>query len=189
MINETILLQKYDKDIRRIVNRYLYSTQLSSKCSFYEDLISEAILAFLVMCRSFDLQSYNLSNLQRTMCKNKIESTLRVYIWKMFNMGGYNNKAIDLSRSITISDILRNQDLNIDDVAPNTYLDDFSKINVFDFLKTLTKIDVDLLWRILNGENAEEVSRQWNLCPSSIKRRLYRIRKKYINYEKTASAA
>lgn len=189
MINETILLQRYDKDIRRIVNRYLYSTQFSTNCSFYEDLISEAFIAFLTMCRTFDLQSYDLTDLQRAMCKKKIESALRVYIWKMFNMGGYNNKRIDLSRSTTISDIIGDTDLSIDDVVPNTYRDDFSNAETSEFVKALKVIDAQLITLIDKGYSLRDVCRIWKKDIRAVVERLERIRKKYINYEKAASAA
>lgn len=189
MINETTLLQRYDKDIRRIVNRYLYSTQFSSNCSFYEDLISEAFVSFLIMCRTFDLQSYELTDLQRAMCKKKIESTLRVYIWKMFNMGGYNNRKIDLSRSTTISDVIGDTGLDLDEAAPNTYLEDFSIPHVDDFMKILNKFDIRLLFSLISGKNIEEIAPSWGVNQSSMRRRLYKIRKKYINYENAASAA
>ena len=189
MINETILLQRYDKDIRRIVNRYLYSTQFSSNCSFYEDLISEAFVSFLIMCRTFDLQSYELTDLQRAMCKKKIESALRVYIWKMFNMGGYNNKRIDLSRSTTISDILGDTDLSIDDIVPNVYQDDFSMSVVRDFLKSLAKFDIGFLLKLISGDSPEQIGKSIGINPKTLREHLYRIRKKYINYEKAASAA
>lgn len=189
MINETILIQRYDKDIRRIVNRYLYSTQFSSNCSFYEDLISEAFIAFLIMCRTFDLQSYELTNLQRTMCKNKIESTLRVYIWKMFNMGGYNNRKIDLSRSTNISDVLGDTDLSIDDIVPNAYQDDFSDPETSEFMKSLKTVDTKLIVLLDSGYSIRDVCRMWKKDISTLVERVGRIRKKYINYEKAASAA
>lgn len=189
MVNETLLIQKYDKDVRRIVNSYLYSTHFSSKCSFYEDLISEAFLAFLSMCRAFDLQDAELSDLQRAMCKKKIESALRVYIWKMFNMGGYNNRKIDLSRSVTISDILGDTDLGIDDVAPNTYQDDFSTCEMWDFVNSLTTKNKKLLFAIMQGYELRQIGKFWKQSHNSLSQRLAVIRKKYTNYLKTATAA
>lgn len=189
MVNETLLIQKYDKDVRRIVNSYLYSTQFSSKCSFYEDLINEAFLAFLSMCRAFDLQDAELSDLQRAMCKKKIESVLRVYIWKMFNMGGYNNRKIDLSRSVTISDVLGDTDLGIDDVVPNTYQDDFSSPEVACFMCQLNKIDVGLVNLLDQGYTLRDVCRIWKRDISTLSQRINKIRKKYTNYLKNAIAA
>lgn len=189
MVNESILLQKYDKDVRRIVNSYFYSLRFSTHCSFYEDLINEAFLAFLCMCRSFDLESYELTDLQRAMCKKKIESTLRVYVWKMFNMGGYNNRKIDLSRSTTISDVLGDTDLSIDEVIPNTYQDDFTRVHVSDFLKTLTTFDINLLLKLIQGYCPEQVGVLWELNPKTLREHLYKMRKKYTNYMKSATAA
>ena len=189
MIDETRLLQMYDRDIRIIVNRYLYLTQFSTNCSYYEDLISEARLAFLVMCRGFELQDYQLTDLQRAMIKNKIESVLRVYIWKVFNMGGYNNRKIDLSRSVTISDILRDGDLTIDDVVPNTYQEDFSKIESEDFLKSLSKKSSSLLILMMQGKNLREIGTRWKENHSSLSRRIQRIQQKYLAYAKAASIA
>lgn len=189
MVNETLLIQKYDKDVRRIVNSYLYSTQFSSKCSFYEDLINEAFLAFLSMCRAFDLQDAELSDLQRAMCKKKIESVLRVYIWKMFNMGGYNNRKIDLSRSVTVSDVLGDTDLGIDDVVPNTYQDDFSACEIQDFWDSLTVSNKKFLYAIIQGYEVRQIAKKWGIAHQSLCERLFRIRKKYTNYLKNAIAA
>lgn len=189
MINETLLLQKYDRDIRIIVNHYLISTQFSLSCSFYEDLISEATIAFLLMCRKFDLQDYRLTDLQRAMIKNKIESVLRVYIWKMFNMGGYNNRKIDLSRSVTISDILRDTDLTIDDVAPNTYQEDFSNIYTEEFLHSLSSFDTELVRYLVLGYSLNQFGKLANKDIKTVFWHIERIRKKYIAYAKSASAA
>jgi hypothetical protein len=123
------------------------------------------------------------------MCKKKIESTLRVYIWKMFNMGGYNNKRIDLSRSTTISDVLGDTDLSIDDVMQNTYQDDFTAPEVRDFFDSLSDKNKRLLIAIMAGHELRNVSRMWGQAVQTICERLERIRKKYINYEKAASAA
>lgn len=189
MVNETILLQKYDKDVRRIVNSYIYSSQFSLNCSFYEDLINEAFLAFLCMCRNFDLESYELTDLQRAMCKKKIESTLRVYIWKMYNMGGYNNRRIDLSRSVTISDVIGDTDYHIDDLAPNTYDDDFSLIESKDFIDTLHHKNKSLLYLMMEGFELRQIGKLWGQSHASLSQRLNGIRKKYINYIEAASAA
>ena len=189
LINETLLLQKYDKDVRRIVNHYLYSTQFSTSCSFYEDLINEAFIAFLCMCRSFNLESYAITDLQRAMCKKKIESTLRVYIWKLFNMGGYNNKKIDLSRSVTISDILGDTDFTIDDVVPNIYQEDFSAPDTRSFFDMLKTQDIQLLNLLDKGYSFREICGLMKRDISTLVERANRIRQKYINYEKSASAA
>ena len=189
MVNESILLQKYDKDVRRIVNSYFYSLHFSTHCSFYEDLINEAFLAFLCMCRSFDLESYELTDLQRAMCKKKIESTLRVYIWKMYNMGGYNNRKIDLSRSTTISDVLGDTDLSIDEIVPNTYQDDFSYSEVKDFFNTLSSKNKNLLVALMKGYEMAQIGRMWGAATQTIWERRERIRQKYINYMKSATAA
>lgn len=189
MVNESVLLQKYDKDVRRIVNRYFYSLHFSTHCSFYEDLINEAFLAFLCMCRSFDLESYELTDLQRAMCKKKIESTLRVYVWKMFNMGGYNNRKIDLSRSTTISDVLGDTDLHIDDIVPNTYQEDFSSTEATEFMASLSQKNRSLLYSIMNGLELRQIGKIWGQSHNSLSQRLEKIRQKYINYMKSATAA
>ena len=187
MVNETALLQKYDKDIRIIVNRYLFSVQFSTNCSFYEDLINEAFLAFLITCRSFDLDGLELTDLQRTMCKNKIESTLRVYIWKMYNMGGYNNHKIDLSRSVTISDVLGDTDLDIDDVIPNTYQEDFTFSIVEDFLSILSDREKSALKLILSGYTLSDIGNVWNRNEKVVRRKIKSIQAKYNDF--AASAA
>lgn len=189
MVNESVLLQKYDKDVRRIVNSYFYSLRFSTHCSFYEDLINEAFLAFLCMCRSFDLESYELTDLQRAMCKKKIESTLRVYVWKMFNMGGYNNQKIDLSRSTTISDVVGDTDLSIEEVVPNTYQDDFSRPEISDFFKQLKSTDFQLIQLLAQGYSMREVCSMWKRDIRALFERVERIRKKYTNYMKSATAA
>lgn len=181
MVNETQLLQKYNKDIRRIVNSYLSSMYFPNSNSFYEDLISEATLAFLEACRSFHLDSPNLSDLQRTMCKNKILSALRVYIWKMHNMGGYNNRKIDLSRSVTFSDVLANRDQSIDDLITSTHQDDYSTLEVADFLNQLPPNYKNMLTLLMEGFGMRQIENTLSVSHQMFSKRLKNVRKKYLH--------
>lgn len=182
MINETKLLQKYNKDIRIIVNRYLYSLQFSTNCSYYDDLISEATLAFLIACRSFDLKDDNLTNLQRAFCKHKIESVLRVYIWKMHNMGGYNNRSIDPARNITISDVVADTDLEIDDFAHALYCEDFSYPYVESFISKLDPKESQVLRYLMSGFTMVDISRMWSRNEKVIRRKVQSIRRKFNQF-------
>lgn len=181
MVNETALIQKYDKDIRRIVNRYLAKLQYSTKYySYYDDLISEAQIVFLVACREFNLENDTLTLLQRAMIKKKIESALRVFVWKMHNMGGYNNRTMILDRCITISDVLVGTGLDLDEVVPLPYDEDFTPIETNDFIKSLERFDQKILRLVMDGEPVENIGRILNRNKKTIFQRLEKIRNLYL---------
>lgn len=191
VIDETMLLKKYDRDIRKIVSQYIGRSQLYPKSIYAlrDDLMSEAQLAFLTKTRSFQLDDDELDPLQRAMCKNAIESALRVYLWKQFNMGGYTNRRIDFTRSITISDLMGDSGMEIDDVVESSYDIDDTPMNVFDFVRRLDSIGKTLLGALMLGYNYKEIGLVMHLSPQAVRIRHKKIQEKYKAYEARISAA
>lgn len=191
VIDEGILLKKYDRDIRNIVGQYICKSQIYPKsiCALQDDILSEARLAFLMKSRSFQLTDYELTPLQRAMCRKAIESALRVWLWKQFNMGGYNNSSIDFSRSITISDLMGDSGMEIDDFVESSCSIDDTSMDVFDFFRSLDHSCKDILCALMLGYNYAEIGRIMNLSPQTIRIRHKKIREKYKAYEARTRAA
>lgn len=191
MIDETVLLKKYDGDIRKIVGQYILRLQFAPRSiySLRDDLTSEAQLAFLIKARSLQLTDYELTPLQRAMCRNAIESALRVYLWKQFNMGGYNNRSVDFSRSVTISDLLGDADIGIDDILQDSYIFDDTHMDVFSFVRRLKRIDQKLLVALMLGYNYAEIGRLLNISCVTVRLHHQKIQRKYKAYEARLRAA
>lgn len=181
VIDENVLLEKYMKFIYREVSKYCISAQLATSSHYYADLFSEASIAFLICCRTFNLESYALSAYQYAVVKNKIRSALRVSLWKMFNMGGYNKKKIDNNRNIVVSDVLPADCDSIDDVFSAEFDSDFTSVEVDDFMKTLSPKDQDLISKLMCGYTTVEISSQWGNNHRVVLQRLKKIQKLYIN--------
>lgn len=180
-IDENVLLAKYRKFILKQVSRYCVSLQIATSSQYYDDLFSEASIAFLLCCRTFSLESYALNAYQHAIVKNKIRSTLRVAVWKMFNMGGYNNRKIDYDRNIVISDILSDDYDSIDDMITDEFDTDFTSIEVNDFLNVLSQKDKDLIIKLMQGYSPVEISNMWGNDHRVVNQRLKKIQRLYIS--------
>lgn len=161
-IDEEQLLIRHAGFINREVRRYCILASVNTTVHM-DDLKSEATMAFLLCCRSFPLQSMELTPLEYSMCMNKMRSAMRVCYWKIMNMGGDNNKAIDLNRSITFTDICSvysdgEEESDIDTVLGLGEEDDFSSVFVTDFLDTLPPIDRIILRMRMERESLGEIS-------------------------------
>lgn len=188
MIDESILIGRYKKDIRVIVYRYLHSFQFGNKDSFHDDLFSEAYIAFILACRSFGLQSYELSLQQRTLCKLRIESALRVFIWKLHHMGGYNTQKLDRSRCLTETDIAADSGINMEELA-GCRDDDYSRMHVADFLATLDDISRQIILRAMQGYDYRAIGSIVGMKCQSVDKRMQKIRDHYNRYISGESAA
>ena len=186
-IDENILIKKYERFLKGEVAKYCVSMQLPTQNIHFQDLLSEASIAFLLVCRSFNLDSYDLNAYQYVVVKNKIRSTLRVAMWKIFNMGGYNNRKIDYERNIVVSDILSNESDSIDDAVYCEFNEDFSDVEVSDFINQLSKKDADLLIKIMAGYTPVEIGKSWGNNHRVVSQRLNKIRKLYFKYYEQAA--
>lgn len=183
-IDEDQLLIKYADLISREVRRYCILASVNMTAHM-DDLKSEAAMAFLICCRSFPVQSMDLNPLECKMCINKMRSAMRVCYWKIMNMGGNNNKAIDLNRSITFTDICSihgdsEEESDIDSVLGLGEEDDYSSVIVSDFLKRLKPLDQMILQMRMNKDTFDEIEDVVHIKRRNLSKHFNIMRRKLI---------
>ena len=135
-VDESKLIEKYRNFIMKEVYEFCIRICIDNTHPFYEDLITEAQIAFIDECRNQNVSSLNLSAWQHACLKRKMKTQMRVAFWYFSNMGGYNTKKIDTSRSYTFTDFESDNDAEFESRVPSYSIDD-------------TKIDLESFYMIL----------------------------------------
>ena len=197
-MNEEALIQKYSRWIFKNVQAYCLGFRKWVDHYLKEDLYNEACLAFLSACRAMELDSYDLNAYQYGVCRNKIRSALRCYIWRHYNMGGDNKTQIDFGRSNLWSGYMAflNESANekfkfedMDDSVQLMYVDDHSHVVIDDFARRLNKLDAEIVALICEGDNYAQISNKLKIPYRRVFRRINIIRTQlstYMNAQRNA---
>ena len=148
---------------------------------FYEDLITEAQIAFIDECRHQKVSSLDLSAWQCACLKRKMKVQMRVSFWYFSNMGGYNTKKIDTTRSYTFTDFESDNNAEFESRVPSYSIDD-SEIDLESFYKTLPDDLRKILKYIVAGYNNVFIAKQLNLSEMTIVNRRRKAEAMYLEY-------
>ena len=174
-MEEQDIIRKYDAYICKHAMSYLRRT--GQPDHLFEDMKSEATLAFLKTIRRYQIEQENLSPRELLLINNSMRSALRSFVW---SYNGVRNKNIGLEpRSISFSDCAEiNSDLDdsrADFLARN---DDYSSFDVEDILSSLSKTERETVELLMEGYSPHEVAKIRKVSPSSVTQTISKVRKK-----------
>lgn len=167
-VNETELLRKYRKFILRAVFEFRVRCNISKSHPMYDDLVLEAQIAFLDECRKQMVDSLDLTAWQHACVKKRMLVCMRVFFWKAHNMGGYNTKAIDYSRSYTFTDFESESNNEFEDRVPSYNNIDDTQIDLEAFCKTLPQNLQSVIGYIIAGHNNTFIAEKLNVSVPTI---------------------
>ena len=182
-VDEEQLLLKNNAFIWREVKRFCIAASIDTTVHM-DDLKSEATMAFLLCCRSIPVQSVELTALECRMCMQKMRSAMRVSYWKTMNMGGYNNKAIDLNRSLTFTDICTvysdsTEESDVDSVLGLGDEEDYSSVFVSEFMSRLRPVDQTILKMRMENATYNEIASVVHICRQNLRKHLKVLAKRW----------
>lgn len=190
MFSEETLYTKYKSLIWKTVWEYTSAfKRFSAFRTIHDDLLNEAALTFLSTCRNMEIVDGKLNALQTSIVKQKIRSTLRVYIWRYFGMGGNNNaKKIDFDRIRTISDMTPDEPDNCDDSEFEDEMfsyyameEDYSVVEIREFINSLTPVQKEVLKYIAAGYDIQQTAKRVGICRQAASNQLSKIKDKLVN--------
>ena len=180
-VDESKLIEKYRNFIMKEVYEFCIRICIDNTHPFYEDLITEAQIAFIDECRSQNVSSLNLSAWQHACLKRKMKTQMRVAFWYFSNMGGYNTKKIDTTRSYTFTDFESDNDAEFESRVPSYSIDD-TKIDLESFYETLPDDLRKMLGYIVAGYSNVFIAKQMNVTEMAIVKRRRKAGNLYLDY-------
>lgn len=168
------LLNKYWRFIKKEVRLYCKKFNgFTSVSSIYDDLFDEACIAFLNKCDTMDIEDCTLNALQTYIVKLEMQSRMRLYVWRHFNMRGEHHKRIDYGRNVYLeeidSDFLQTEE-------------DYSNSDVKDFLNKLDVRKRKIITLSMNGLTPPQIASLLHVSPNTVRNEFEKIRNLYINY-------
>lgn len=157
------IYEDYSSFIEKCVRGYLKKTGLDE--NVYDDVHSEAVLAFLTVCRKFGVKTSPLDPIVIAYARNAMRIAMRKYIWRLFNMRGCYKSKIDDRR-------------NAEFPTDTTYTEDFSGPEAEDLLKTFTPNERYIITLKLMGLKNTEIASVKNTGPSNVSEALKKMRSK-----------
>ena len=178
-MEEQEILKKYDAYIAKHALNYLNKTNQPDH--LFEDMKSEATLAFLETIRKYQIEQENLSPLELTLVHNAMRSALRGFVWSYNGMKN-KNRPMEINTT-TFSDYM-DDDSDPDDSRLN-FLgedDDYSSIDVKDALDSLTKVERKTADMLMMRYSPLEVAKMRNVSPASLSKTIKKIRTKLLGF-------
>ena len=154
-MDEEMLLKKYDPYISKQARSYLLRT--SQPEHLYDDLKSEAAIAFIKTVRRWGFDDYNLTPYQFKLIHNAIRSAFRRCVWSANEMRD-KNKPLTVN-SITFTDVIAQND-SFDDSKLDFLVveDDYSRIELRDMMDRLTQVERETLDLLMRGYSWSEIA-------------------------------
>lgn len=153
---ETQLLVQYWRWIMGVCRKYAASTSIPLNSPLYEDMISEACIAFVQYCRENVLPESQFAPRDYFLCRLKMKSAMRVYIWRDKGMKGSNNRRIEC-RCETFSDMLRDGE-TMENLIPG-YVQDETRVDVRQFIKTLPENEQKVVVMAMMGYSMNTIAK------------------------------
>lgn len=180
--DEAALFQKYKPFIFKLVHIYLAKFNVPVLSNHLDDLIAEASVAFLIATRKMDIQDCTLTKYQRSFVKMAIFSALRVYLWGFYNTAN-TNPHLPIDRTAYFSDLIA-EDSEVPAIDADFTEDDYSYIEVEDFLSALTPRDQQIIELLIAGYSSRMIEKLINISKSTVANRLHYLQAFYLKKQK-----
>lgn len=155
--------RKYEKFIEKCVWDYLRKTGMSKE--LYDDVHSEAVIAFLDTCRKFGVKNTPIDPYVLGYARNVMRTAMKTYIWRHYNMRRQTKLRIDARRTTEFPE----------DIC---YEEDFSGPEADDITKLLTENERRLVSLRIAGMRNVDIAHVHNVDPSAVSQMLRTVRNK-----------
>ena len=172
-MTEAELLKRYDKYISQQARSYML--RCNQPESLYDDLKSEATIAFLNVIRKWNFSDSDLSGYQYALAHNAIRSAMRRCVWNANGAKNQNN-SFEL-KCLTFTDVTATTP-DFDDSKLDFLLseDDYSDFEVQDVIDRLPDVERETLNLLLRGYSKAEISRIRHVSPTNVTNTINRLR-------------
>lgn len=155
--------REYEKFIEKCVWDYLKKTGVSNE--LYDDVHSEAVIAFLDTCHKFGVKNVPLAPPVIAYAKNAMRTAMRKYIWAYYNMKSDIGRKIDHRRSA--------------EMPEEIYFDaDFSAPEAEDILKLLAPTEKVVIGMKLAGYRNADIALERGVTSATVSNAFQRMRRK-----------
>ena len=180
-LDENSLIQIHQPFIQSVVCHYIKKFWTPSRGYLFEDIQSEATLAFLRFCRKEQIETAKLTERQTYLAKLYMESAMRIAIWKMLNASKSAFQS-DLSWRPTFTNVEAASGCNMGD---NERLSSREEISEEEFLMDMEQLlgkDYEIASGLMHGERIRDIAERLDLSSRTIHRRVLQIQKKLKTY-------
>lgn len=180
-LDENSLIQIHQPFIQSVVCHYIKKFWTPSRGYLFEDIQSEAALAFLRFCRKEQIETAKLTERQTYLAKLYMESAMRIAIWRMLNASKSAFQS-DLSWRPTFTDVEAASGCEMGD---NDRLSTSEEMGEEEFLMDMERVlgeDYEIASRLIHGERTRDVAEALGISTRTVQRRVLRIQKKLKTY-------
>lgn len=172
-MGETELLKKYDSYIARHARSYLRKTNQPDH--LYEDMKSEATLAFLETVRRYQMEQQELSPREFLLLHNAMRGALRSFVW---HYNGQKNKNMNFDKKKVLFSEFADDDPD-GDASKLDFLsvdDDYDAVELQDAIDRLPKAERETANLLMDGYNYSEIARMQNISPQTVRETVLRLK-------------
>ena len=180
-MDENNLIQIHQPFIQSVARHYIQKFWTPARGYLFEDVQSEAALAFLRFCRNEQIENAALTERQTYLAKLHMESAMRIAIWRMMN-ASKNAFRSDLSWRPTFTDVEAASGCSMGD---NERLSSREEMGEEEFRMDMEQLlgeDYEIASGLIHGERIRDIAERLDLSSRTIHRRVLQIQKKLKNY-------
>ena len=180
-MDENSLIQIHQPFIQSVARHYIQKFWTPARGYLFEDIQSEAALAFLRFCRNEQIENAALTERQTYLAKLYMESAMRIAIWRMLN-ASKNAFRSDLSWRPTFTDVEAASGCSMGD---NERLSSREEMGEEEFLMDMEQLlgeDYEIASGLIRGERIRDIAERLDLSSRTIHRRVLQIQKKLKTY-------
>ena len=180
-MDENNLIQIHQPFIQSVARHYIKKFWTPAHGYIFEDVQSEAVLAFLRFCRKEQIENAALTERQTYLAKLYMESAMRIAIWKMLNASKSAFQS-DLSWRPTFTDVEAASGCSMGD---NERLSSCEEIGEEEFLMDMEQLlgkDYEIASGLMHGERIRDIAERLDISSRTIHRRVLQIQKKLKTY-------
>ena len=180
-MDENNLIQIHQPFIQSVARHYIQKFWTPARGYLFEDIQSEAALAFLRFCRNEQIENAALTERQTYLAKLYMESAMRIAIWRMLN-ASKNAFRSDLSWRPTFTDVEATSGCSMGD---NERLSSREEMGDKEFRMDMEQLlgeDYKIASGLIHGERIRDIAERLDLSSRTIHRRVLQIQKKLKTY-------
>lgn len=181
ILDENNLIQIHQPFIQSVVCHYIKKFWTPARGYLFEDIQSEAALAFLRFCRKERVENTALTERQTYLAKLYMESAMRAAIWKMLN-ASKNAFQSDLSWRPTFTDVEAASGCRMGDNERLSTRGEMSEEEFLMDMKQLLGEDYEIASGLIHGERVRDIAERLGVSSRTIQRKVLRIQKKLKTY-------
>lgn len=172
-MGETELLKRYDSYIARHARSYLNKTNQPSH--LFEDMKSEATLAFLETVRRYQIEQQEFSHREFLLVYNAMRNALRSFVW---HYNGQENKNRRFERKKILFSEYADSDGDTSKLDFLSVGDDYEAVDLQDAIDRLPNAERETANLLMDGYTFSEIARIQGISPQTVWETTNRLKKR-----------